>query len=100
MMELIFARLAILGVSFGLLAFKSREMGANFIGRKHTPHFGDKSRKLPGESRMAMGGAGEIYQLLSDRMVKRRLESEARSDGSSRFALLDPNLMCLPALTA
>ena len=41
-MELILVRLTILGVSFGLLAFESREMPANFIGRKHTSHFGDK----------------------------------------------------------
>src|SRR5208282_5305602 len=40
--ELILVRLTILGVSFGLLAFESREMAANFIGRKHTSHFGDK----------------------------------------------------------
>ena len=68
-------------------------MGANFIGRKHTPHFGDKSRKLPGESWMVMRGAGEIHQFLSDRIVKRRLEPKALSDGSRRFALLDPNVM-------
>ena len=92
-MEVILFRLAILGVSFGLLAFKPREMDANFIGRKHTTHFGDKSRKLPGESRMLRGGAGEIYQLFSNHIVKRRLEPIARADGSYRFALLDPNLM-------
>ena len=40
--ELILVHLTILGVSFGLLAFESREMAANFIGRKHTSHFGDK----------------------------------------------------------
>ena len=40
--ELILVRLTILGVSFGPLAFESREMAANFIGRKHTSHFGDK----------------------------------------------------------
>jgi hypothetical protein len=39
--ELILVRLTVLGVSFGLLAFESREMAANFIGRKHTSHFGD-----------------------------------------------------------
>ena len=40
--ELILVRLTILGLSFGPLAFESREMAANFIGRKHTSHFGDK----------------------------------------------------------
>ena len=40
--ELILVRLTILGLSFGPLAFESREMTANFIGRKHTSHFGDK----------------------------------------------------------
>jgi hypothetical protein len=40
--ELILVPLTILGVSFGLLAFKSREMAANFIGRKHTSHLGDQ----------------------------------------------------------
>ncbi len=40
MVELILVRLTILGVSFGPLAFESREMAVNFIGRKHTP--GDK----------------------------------------------------------
>ena len=93
--ELILIRLTILGVSFGLLAFESREMAANFIGRKHPPHFGNKSRKLPGESRTLSGGAGEIHQFLSDRIVKRRLKSKALSDGSSRFALLDPDLMMI-----
>jgi len=52
-------------------------MGTSFISRKYTPHFGDKSRKLPGESRALIGGAGENYQLLSDRTVKRRLESKS-----------------------
>ena len=94
-LELILVRLTILGVSFDLLAFESREMAAYFIGRKHTPHFRDKSRKLPGESRMLRGGAGEIHQFLSDRIVKRRLKPKALSDGSSRFALLDPNLMMI-----
>jgi hypothetical protein len=42
---------------------------------------------------MVMGGAGEIHQFLSDRIVKRRLEPKALSDRSRRFALLDPNLM-------
>ena len=93
--ELILVGLTSLGVSFGLFAFGSREMAANFIGRKHTPHFEDKSRQLPGESRMLSGGAGEIHQFLSYRIVKRRLEPKARSDGSSRFALLDPNLMMI-----
>ena len=37
--ELILVRLTILGLSFGPLAFESREMTANFIGRKHTSHF-------------------------------------------------------------
>ena len=68
-------------------------MGTNFIGGKHAPHFGDKSGKLPGESRMVTGGAGEIHQFLADRVVERRLEPIALSDGSRRFALLDPNLM-------
>jgi hypothetical protein len=80
-------------ISFDLLAFESREMAADFIGRKHTSYFRDKSRKLPGESRMLRGGAGEVHQFLSDRIVKRRLKPKALSDGSSRFALLDPNLM-------
>jgi hypothetical protein len=93
--ELILVRLTILGVSFDLLAFESREMAANFIGRKHMPHFGDKSRKLPGERRMLGGGAGEVHQFLSDRIVERRLKPKALSDGSSRFALLDPNLMMI-----
>ena len=91
--DLILVRVAVLGVSFGLLAFESRKMGANFIGRKHTPHFGDKSGKLPGERWMVMGRAGEIHQFLADRVVERRLESIALPDGSRRFALLDPNLM-------
>jgi hypothetical protein len=93
--ELILVRLTILGLSFGLVAFESREMAANFIGRKHTSHFGNKSRKLPGESRTLGGGADEIHQFLSDRIVKRRLKPKALSDGSSRFALLDPNLMMI-----
>jgi hypothetical protein len=42
MVELILVRLTILGVSFGPLAFESREMAPNFIGRKHTSHFGHK----------------------------------------------------------
>ena len=85
--------LARLGVSFALLAFKSRKMGANFIGRKQSPHFGDEPRKLPGESRMVAGGAGEIHQFLADRIVERGLEPIALSYASRRFALLDPNLM-------
>jgi hypothetical protein len=80
-------------ISFDLLAFESREMAADFIGRKHASYFRDKSRKLPGESRMLRGGAGEVHQFLSDGIVKRRLKPKALSDGSSRFALLDPNLM-------
>ena len=73
----------------------SREMAADLIGRKHTSYFRDKSRKLPGESRMLRGGAGEVHQFLSDRIVKRRLKPKALSDGSTRFALLDPNLMMI-----
>jgi hypothetical protein len=72
--DLILVRVAVLGVSFDLLAFESRKLGANFIGRKHTPHFGDKSGKLPGERWMVMGRAGEIHQFLADRVVERRLE--------------------------
>ena len=75
------------------LPFESRKLGANFISRIHTPHFGDKSGKLPGERWMVMGRAGEIHQFLADRVVERRLESIALPDGSRRFALLDPNLM-------
>src|SRR5271166_1082985 len=80
-------------VSFGLLAFESRKMGANFVGRKQSPHFGDESRKLPGEGRMVTGGAREIHQFLADRIVERGLEPIALSYASRRFALLDPNLM-------
>ena len=83
----------VLGVFLGLFAFESLKMGANFIGRKQAPHFGDKSRKLPGEGRMVTGSAGEIHQFLADRIVERRLEPKALSDGPRRFALLDPNLM-------
>ena len=93
--ELILVRVARLGVSFGLLAFESRKMGANFIGRKQSPHFGDESRKLPGEGRMVTGDAGEIHQFLADRIVERGLEPLALSYASRRFALLDPNLMAL-----
>ena len=89
--DLLLVRVAALGVSFALLAFESRKLGANFFGRKHPPHFGDKSGKLAGESRMVMGGAGEIHQFLSDCVVKRRLEPIALSDGLRRLALLDPN---------
>ncbi len=91
--DLILVRVAVLGISFDLLAFELRKLGAIFIGRKHTPHFGDKSGKLPGERWMVMGRAGEIHQFLADRVVERRLESIALPDGSRRFALLDPNLM-------
>ena len=91
--DLILVRVAVLGISFDLLAFESRKLGANFISRIHTPHFGDKSGKLPGERWMVMGRAGEIHQFLADRVVERRLESIALPDGSRRFALLDPNLM-------
>jgi hypothetical protein len=91
--DLILVRVAVLGIFFDLLAFESRKLGANFISRIHTPHFGDKSGKLPGERWMVMGRAGEIHQFLADRVVERRLESIALPDGSRRFALLDPNLM-------
>ena len=91
--DLLLVRVAALGVSFALLAFESGKLGMNFFGRKHPPHFGDKSGKLAGESRVVMGGAGEIHQFLSDRIVKRRLEPIALSDGLRRLALLDPNLM-------
>src|SRR5271166_5032567 len=91
--DLLLVRVAALGVSFALLAFESRKLGANFIGRKHAPHCGDKSRKLPGEGRMVTGDAGEIHQFLADRVVERRLKPKALSDGPRRFALLDPNLM-------
>ncbi len=91
--DLILVRVAVLGISFDLLAFESRKLGANFIGRIHTPHFGDKSGKLPGERWMVMGRASESHQFLADRVVERRLESIALPDGSRRFALLDPNLM-------
>jgi len=67
-------------------------MGANFIGRKEAPHFGDKSRKLPGEGRMVTGDAGD-HQFLADCVVERRLKPKALSDGPRRVALLDPNLM-------
>src|SRR5271165_4055975 len=50
--DLLLVRVAALGVSFALLAFESRKLGADFFGRKHPPHFGDKSGKLAGESRM------------------------------------------------
>jgi hypothetical protein len=75
--ELILVRLTILGVSVDLLAFESREMAANFIGRKHMPHFGDKSRKLPGESRMLRGGAGEVHQFLTDRHSRTPPEAQS-----------------------
>ena len=94
--ELILVRVvARLGVSFGLFAFEPRKMGANFVGRKQSPHFGDESRKLPGEGRMITGGAREIHQFLADRIVERGLAPIALSYASRGFALLDPNLMVL-----
>ena len=91
--DLLLVRVAALGVSFALLAFKSRKLGTNFFARKHQPHFGDKSGKLAGESRMVTGGAGEIHRFLADCLVERRLKPKALSDGPRRFASLDPNLM-------
>ena len=91
--ELILVRVASVCVFLDLFAFEWLKMGANFIGRKHGPRFGDKSRELPGEGRMVAGGAGEIPQFLANRVVERRLKSKALSDGPRRFALLDPNLI-------
>jgi len=84
--ELILVRLTILGVPVDLLAFESREMAANLIGRKHTPHFGDKSRKLPTESRMLGGGVGEVHQFLSDRIVERRLKPTFTAPAARGFS--------------
>jgi hypothetical protein len=75
--DLILVHLTILGISFGLLAFESCEMAANFIGRKHTSHFGDKSRKLPGESRMLRGGAGEVQPTIKDAVPSRSTMTKA-----------------------
>ncbi len=71
--DLILVRIRSLGVFLGLFAFESRKMVANVIGRKHTPHFGDKSGKFAGEGRVVTGGAGEIHQFLVERIVERRL---------------------------
>ena len=71
----------------------SRQMGANFVGGKHAPHFRDELRQLSREGRPVTGGAGEIHQFLADRIVERGLEPIALPDASRRFALLDPNLM-------
>ena len=55
--ELILVRLTILGVSFG--------RPKTYVALRR------QTRKLPGESRMLRGGAGEIHQLFSERIVKR-----------------------------
>ena len=57
-MKVILVQIAKIGVAFGLLAFKSREMDAYFVSRKHAPDLRYKSRKLPGECGMLMGRIG------------------------------------------
>ena len=56
--ELILVRLTILGVSFG--------RPKTYVALRR------QTRKLPGESRMLSGGAGEIHQFFSDRIVNGR----------------------------
>jgi len=94
-MKVILVQIAKIGVAFGLLAFKSREMDAYFVSRKHAPDLRYKSRKLPGECGMLMGRVGKIHEFLPNGIVKCRLEPIAHLDGSSRFALLDPDFLML-----
>ena len=71
MVELILVRLTILGVSFGPLAFEFARDGTEFHRPKTYVALRTQTRKLPGESRMLRGGAGEIHQGFSHRIVKR-----------------------------
>ena len=68
--ELILVRLTILGVSFG--------RPKTYVALRR------QTRKLPGESRMLSGGAGEIHQFFSDRIINGRPPPEpgSRSFGS------------------
>ena len=68
--ELILVRLTIFGVSFG--------RPKTYVALRR------QTRKLPGESRMLSGGAGEIDQFFSDRIVNeaRRRNAAPRSFGS------------------
>lgn len=63
-MELILVRLTVLGVSFG--------RPKTYVALRR------QTRKLPGESRMLSGGAGEIHQFFSDRIVNGRPPPERR----------------------
>ena len=68
--ELILVRLTILGVSFG--------RPKTYVALRR------QTRKLPGESRMLSGGAAEIHQFFSDRIVNeaRRRNAASLSFGS------------------
>jgi hypothetical protein len=59
----------IFDIVFALLSLKPRGVYAYLFWRKHSPHFGSKSRQLSGEFGMPGGGARKIDKLFTDDIV-------------------------------